>query len=81
MVDKITKALNKFSKTEKQLIKKILLKIKSGSLESLDLKKLKGRDDIYRVGKGKIRIIYRLVQQEIFVIAIEKKSDKTYKNI
>jgi len=81
MVDKITKALNKFSRIEREIVKKILLKIKLGKFNNLDLKKLKGRSDIYRIRKGKIRIMYRVVKEEIYLIAIEKRSDKTYKNI
>jgi len=81
MVDKITKSLNKFSKTERELIKNILLKIKSGTFDNLDIKKLKGRDDVYRVRKGKIRIIYRFSKKEIYLLVIEKRNDKTYKNI
>ena len=79
MVDKITKTLGKFSASEKELVKKILLKIKSKKFEGLDLKKLKGRDDIYRVRKGKIRIIYRLEKEEISLLTIEKRNDRTYK--
>ena len=81
MVDKIQKALNKFSKTEKEIVKKILLKIKSGKFDNLDLKKLKGQNNIYRIRKGKIRIIYRFVKEEIYLVVIERRSDKIYKNI
>jgi len=81
MVDKIQKALNKFSKIEKEIVKKILLKIKSGKFNNLDLKKLKGRNDIYRIRKGKIRIIYRFEKEDIYLMAVERRNDKTYKNI
>ena len=80
MVDKITKALSKFSASEKELVKKMLLKIKSRKFDSLDLKKLKGRSDIYRVRKGKVRIMFRLTKEEIYILAIEKRNEKTYKN-
>ncbi len=80
MVDKITKALNKFSKTEKRVVKKILLKIKSGKFSELNLKKLKGRNDIYRVRKGKLRVIYRIKDQKIYLISIERRNDRTYKD-
>jgi len=36
-----------------------LNELKFGSFKNLDIKKLKSRDDIYRVRKGNIRIIYR----------------------
>ena len=104
MVDKITKALNKFTKKEKELVKILLLKINNTptfipplkgegrglpvtlSLArragvGLDLKKLKGRNDIYRIRKGKIRIIYRVDNKQIYLLAIERRSENTYKDI
>ena len=81
MVDKITKAISKFSRKEKDLVKNLLLNINNGSADNLDLKKLKGRDDIYRVRKGKIRIIYRVDGKQIYLLAIEKRSKNTYKEI
>ena len=81
MVDKITKALNKFTQKEKELVKILLLKINRNSLEGLDLKKLKGRNDIYRVRKGKIRIIYKVEEKQVFLLAIERRNENTYKDI
>ncbi len=92
MVDKITKALNKFTQKEKELVKILLLKINNtppfipplkgeGRGVGFDLKKLKGRNDIYRIRKGKIRIIYRVEDKQIYLLAIEKRSENTYKDI
>ncbi|PIR87542.1 MAG: hypothetical protein COU10_04000 [Candidatus Harrisonbacteria bacterium CG10_big_fil_rev_8_21_14_0_10_45_28] len=78
-MDKIDKLLKKFSSKEKQQIKSILEKINSGKLQSLDLKKLKGYKDIFRIRKGDIRVIYRLDDENrISILAIERRSDKTY---
>lgn len=78
-MDKIEKLLKKFSAKEKLQIKQILQKIYSGNLKSVDLKKLKGYKDIFRVRKGDIRIIYRLDSNDnIFILAIERRNDKTY---
>ncbi len=91
MVDKITKALNKFSVKEKELVKNLLLKINTppfipplkgeGRGVGLDVKKLKGRSDIYRARKGKIRIIYRIDGGQVYLLAIEKRNENTYKDI
>ncbi len=80
MVDKIQKALDKFSLKEKELVKEILELIKVGKVVGLDVKKLKGQDGIYRVRKGQIRIIYRIVADAIFVITIERRNDNTYRD-
>lgn len=78
-MDKIAKALEKFNTDERNKIKAILLKINSGVFTGLDIKKLKGHDNIFRVRKGKIRIIYRINQNNnIYILTVERRSDKTY---
>jgi len=78
-MDKITKALKKLRPEERDRIKAILKKIQNKQLENLDLQKLKGRDAVYRVRKGKLRIIYRInFDGSIFIVAIERRSDNTY---
>lgn len=42
-------------------------------------KSLKGRKDIFRVRKGDVRIIYRIQKGEVFILAIERRSEKTYR--
>mgnify|MGYP001580182985 CR=1 FL=1 len=92
MVDQIKKSLNKFTGKERESVKNLLLKISNThsfnptlKVEAcgvgLDIKKLKGRDDIYRARKGKIRIIYRVDDKQIYVLAIEKRSDNTYRDL
>jgi len=66
-MDKITKALKKLTAGEKEIVKEILTKIDSLDFNGLDIKKLKGRQDIYRVRKGKIRIIYRLNDNRVII--------------
>ena len=80
-MDKIAKALKKLSPQENQIIKDILTGLKNKNLQGLDIKKLKGNEDIFRVRKGKIRIMYRLLKNnDTMVLAIERRSEKTYKN-
>lgn len=59
-------------------MKEILLKIKSKNLEDLDIKKLKGREDVFRIRKGKLRIIFIYKKQKIYILSIERRSDNTY---
>lgn len=77
MTDKIQKALNKFSNQENEIVKNLLLKIKNKQLLNTDIKKLKGYNDIYRVRKGKIRIIYKINNDEIYLLAIERCAKTT----
>ena len=79
-MDKISKDLKKLTEKERNQIKQILQKINSGDFRGLDIKKLKGRDDIFRVRKGKFRIIYKISgKKDIFILAIERRSENTYK--
>ncbi|MBU1729978.1 type II toxin-antitoxin system RelE/ParE family toxin [Patescibacteria group bacterium] len=78
-MDKIAKALKKLGTKEKETVKAILVKINCRGFNGLDIKKLKGRQDIYRVRKGKIRIIYRLnTDNKIIILTIERRTDNTY---
>lgn len=79
-MDKISKALQKFSVEEREKIKSILTDLKSGRVAGLDIKKLKGRGDIFRVRKGQVRIIYQLGgKREVYLLTIERRSGNTYK--
>ena len=79
-MDKITKAINKFSAKEKSLLKIILKKINNNDYGNLNIKKLKGHKSIYRVRQGKIRIIFMTAKNKnIFILAIERRSENTYK--
>ena len=79
-MDNIKKALEKLTPKERKKIKSILIEIKSRRFKNLDIKKLKGHDDILRICKGQIRIIYRMHKKRgIFILTIERRSDTTYK--
>jgi len=79
-MDKIAKALKKLATGEKEMVKAILVKIDCLDFNGLDIKKLKGRQDIYRIRKGKIRIIYRLNDDNrVIVLTLERRNDNTYK--
>jgi mRNA-degrading endonuclease RelE of RelBE toxin-antitoxin system len=79
-MDKIEKALKKLTVKEKEQVRRLLKRLKAGKLAGLDIKKLKGRSDIYRVRKGKLRLIYRLDKdRKIFILAIERRTDTTHK--
>jgi len=80
-MDKIGKALNKLSSGEREKLKKILIQIKRKDFQNLDLKKLKGRNDIFRIRKSNIRIIFRKINNSIKILSIERRSNNTYNKI
>ena len=77
-MDKIDKALNKLRPKEKQIFKKLLSDIRAGALSGYDIKKLKGRDDIYRIRKGDMRIIFYKTNGSFKIVSVERRSDTTY---
>jgi mRNA-degrading endonuclease RelE of RelBE toxin-antitoxin system len=81
MVDKIEKALKRLTEKERKAIKNTLAKIQKEKIKDLDIKKLKGRSDIFRVRKGSVRIIFQKKNENILILSIERRSDKTYKNL
>ena len=79
-MDLIDKSLAKLDTRERAIFAKILQKISDGKTATLDLKKLKGYPDIFRVCFGSWRVIYRIdVTGKIFLLTLERRSEKTYK--
>lgn len=78
-MDKITKALIKLGPRDRHFIETILKLIKNKSFEGLDIKSLKGYKNIFRVRKGRIRIIFEISSDKIIILGVEKRSEKTYK--
>ena len=80
-MDKIAKALSRLTETEKNAVKNILKLLENNDFKNLNIKKLKGYADIFRIRKGKIRIIYRIMaNQETRLLAIERRSENTYRD-
>lgn len=77
-MDKIKKAIKKFSKSERVIIKEIMSAIERGNISNLDVKKLKGYDNLFRARKGKLRIIFQMLDNENILIAVSRRNDRTY---
>ncbi len=75
----LKKLLFRLNKEERKIVEFLIEKIISLNWHNLDIKKLKGYQNIFRVRKGKIRIIFTKDKKEIFVIAIERRRENTYK--
>ena len=82
MVDRIEKVLRTLSQKERQEIEALLTRIKRRDIASLDVKKLKGYHDTYRVRKGTFRVIFHIASEDdVRIIAVERRSDTTYTNL
>ncbi|MGH2611526.1 MAG: hypothetical protein ACRDFB_00585 [Rhabdochlamydiaceae bacterium] len=81
MADKIKKALAKLNAKDREIVKLLILRIKLNDTLSLNISHLKGHADLFRVKKGRIRIIYRKNDQEFKIIKIDLRNEKTYKDL
>ena len=76
---KLKKLLSRFNKRERKAIEILLEKIVSFDWHGLDVKKLKGYQDVFRVRKGNIRVIFVQDEKDILILAIEHRREDTYK--
>jgi len=77
-MDKITKFLNKLSSKEKEAVANIIARVLAHDLSRLDVKKLKGEENMFRVRKGSVRIIFQKQEDKIFILSVERRNDTTY---
>ncbi len=77
-MDKLQKALEKLNNKEKPAVKSILQKLFADQLLGLNTQKLRGHTDIFRVRKRNLRIIYQQKKLTISILALERRSEKTY---
>lgn len=75
----LKKLLSKLSREERKAVEIIIESIVSLDWEQLDIKKLKGHQNVFRVRKGNLRIIFLKKEKDIFIVAIDRRNEKTYK--
>jgi len=80
-MEKIKKFLLKLSPGERQKVEEILQHIAGGNLEQLNVKKLKGYKDVFRVRFGSIRIIFAIRSMKRKIIDVSRRNDSTYRDL
>ncbi len=78
MSSDLEKFLAKVTGKEKKILAGIIEKIIDKNLKGLDVKKLAGYDNIFRVRKGDFRIVFKTTKTDIKILFIDKRSDTTY---
>jgi len=80
-MDKINKALLKLPSKQRQKLIQAFSLVIMGKVEGLNIKKLKGHTDLYRLRIGDTRLIYRHVSgKKPTVMYIGKRDDQTYRD-
>jgi len=75
----LERLLAKFNKEDRKILEYLIDRIASLNWHSLNIKKLKGYQDIFRLRKGKIRIIFTKIGKNIRIINIERRKESTYR--
>lgn len=78
-MDKIQKLLKKLTEKEFTSVKEAIENVLNGCTKNLDIKKMSGHKDLYRVRIQSIRIIFLKVDEDIEILEISRRSEKTYK--
>lgn len=79
-MDKISKLLKKISVKERECLERVLALLISGNISSLDIKKLKGADDVYRARTGDLRVIFQKQDRKILILEVSRRDESTYKD-
>lgn len=75
----LSKLLSKFNLEDRKILESAITKIISRNWRNLDIKKLKGYQDIFRFRRGKLRTIFVKNGKNIRIINIERRKETTYK--
>jgi len=81
MADKIKKLLAKLSQQDRNIIKLLVLRITMDDILGLDIKKIRGHGNLFRVRKNRLRIVYSKDNDKILIIKIDLRNEKTYKDL
>lgn len=79
-MDKIQKLLKRLNKKEYEVVFTTLQSIQKGKVAELNIQRLSGHRDIYRVRVQNIRIIFFADTNDTEILDISRRSEKTYKN-
>ena len=78
---KIDKFLARLDVKLRQKVLAIAERIKNGDFVGLDMRKLKGLSNIYRVRVGRVRIVFAMDASGIRVLNIDNRAEDTYRDI
>mgnify|MGYP000462868740 CR=1 FL=1 len=78
-MDKVSKFLKRLSKQERQKLETVIKDVLIGNIQNIEVKKLSGYKNIFRVRVGDIRIVFENKDGSIKLIFVGRKKEDTYK--
>ncbi len=77
-MNKLQKFLSKLGHKERLGAHELIERILARNFEGLDVTKLKGVENLFRVRKGDIRVVYSYHDKTIHILDIGRRNDTTY---
>ena len=81
MVDKAVKFFKRLNKKEAERVSEVLNSVRSNCLDDLDVKKMRGHSNLYRVRVGTIRVVFakQPVTNKHKVVFVGRRGSSEYK--
>jgi mRNA-degrading endonuclease RelE of RelBE toxin-antitoxin system len=79
-MDKLEKAIAKLPKEHRKVFDDLSRKLLHRDLTGLNIARLKGYKDVFRLKRGRLRIIFRTSSNNLEIIDIGLRSEKTYRD-
>ncbi len=79
-MNKLQKAIAKLPKEHKTTFSLLMVRLLSRDFLGLNITQLKGKKDIYRLRHGKLRVIFHMHKDELLVLQVGLRSEKTYRD-
>lgn len=81
MVDRLTKFLKKCDKKMRRRVQDLMDQILAGNFRNLDIRKLENAPHLYRIRKGRLRIIFEHKDKSIIIKKVDYRDDQTYSDL
>jgi len=79
-MDKVKKAIAKLPKELRQAFDDLSIRLLGRDFKGLDVVKLKGSKNVYRLKRGKLRIIFSMDTNNLEILEVGLRNEKTYRD-
>ena len=79
-MEKLLKFLRKLNQKERLFAEELIFAVRTDALNGYDVKKLTGYVNVYRVRAKDIRVIFMRDGEQMVILDIGRRSEKTYKD-
>ena len=80
-MNKLDKALAQLGAKERDQVAVLIRQLEAGETRGMDVKRLKGRKDVYRARKGSLRILFLETGSGFELVAIGRRKESTYRRV